>query len=182
MAHPDHVEPLDAFDRMTIRAYRAGLVLSAGGLLAAGGAALTERSGLPAAIALLAGIVLAVGNLHLYDKRIRWVVSWLAWSGLVLLGVSSLATLPRELSAVAYGLLLAALSALLIKEWFCFRIPVVRWTPVALVAAVVLSYLDQTQPAAVAHLLGGLGTGALAIAKLRMPLTHDLGDRSHYQI
>lgn len=181
MAHPHHVEVLDAFDRVTIRTYRAGLLTSA---LALGLLALEtwgRRDGGRAVGLVLVGAVLAVGNLHLYDKRIRWLVQWLTWSGL-LATIAAAATDLRWVGSLGLGLVCAALSALVLKEWFSFRIPLVRATPAVLALGVIARWAGREPLAAVCFGLGALGVASVGVAKLSMPLSHDLGDRRHYQI
>ena len=77
MADPHHVPELDGFDRMTVVLYRTGLVASALALLglAAQQALLAAGIELPIwapRLAILAATALAIADLHLYDKRIRW--------------------------------------------------------------------------------------------------------------
>lgn len=180
MAHPDHIEPLDTFDRRSILAYRTGLVLSSVGLvLMALQLSLRHDVRRPMALVVFA-VILSVGNMHLYDKRVRWVIAWLGWSSLLAFGVADLS--PRFMGSLGLGLSLAALSALVLKEWFCFRIPLVRLTPVVLAVGVISRYAGGERLAALCLGLGACGVAAVAIAKLQMPLTHDMGDRRHYQI
>lgn len=184
MADP-HIQPvLDGFDRGTVRAYRVGLVVSALGLA---WVAASMARGAPAQAAWWAtwlGVVLSVGHLHLYDKRIRWLVQWLAWSALLLRAGGGLwppAAVP-VVASLATGLLLAALSVVVVKEWFCFRIPLVRWTPLVLATGVIGRFLQADTLAMVCFGLGALAVASVAVAKWRMPLGHDVGDRSAYQI
>ena len=80
------------------------------------------------------------------------------------------------------GLLLAAASGLVLKEWFCFRIPLVRATPLVLATGVIAAWVGASAVAAACFGLGALAVAAVAVAKLRMPLGHDIGDRRHYQV
>lgn len=180
MAHPQHVEPLDAFDRRSILAYRTGLVLSSIGLgLTAMQLSVHHEAKRPIAL-LTFGVILSVGNMHLYDKRVRWIIAWLGWGSLLAWAAADVAN--RPLSTLGLGLSLAALSALVLKEWFCFRIPLVRWTPAALFVGVLANHWGHDALTALCFGASALGVAAVAMAKLRMPLTHDMGDRRHYQI
>lgn len=180
MAHPQHIEILDGFDRGSIRAYRTGLVLSAVGLgLTAMQLSVHHDPRRPIALLTFA-VILSVGNMHLYDKRVRFLIAWLGWGALLAHAGADVA--PKVLGTLGLGLSLAALSALVLKEWFCFRIPLVRWTPLVLCVGVLANYGGYDVPAAILFGLAALGVAAVAMAKLRMPLTHDMGDRRHYQI
>ncbi len=180
MADPHIVEELDGFDRFTIRSYRTGLALSAAGLALAGGSLYAGKSPATALTLTAFGTVLSVANMHLYDKRFRWVIAAMAWSSLLVFAVSGAS--PRVLGTLALGLMLAALSALVLKEWFCFRLPGVQATPAVLALGTFARFGGYDTVAAVCFGLGALGVGLVTLAKLRMPLTHDLGARSHYQI
>lgn len=180
MADPHIVEELDGFDRGTILAYRTGLVVATVGLALGGGALWAGQSPTAALTGAAFGTVLSVAHLHLYDKRVRWVIQVLAWSSLCVSIVSDAS--PRVLGTLALGLSMAALSGLVVKEWFCFRIPGVNLTPLVLATGVLAHFLGQDEVAAVAFALGALAVGLVALAKARMPLTHDLGDRRRYQI
>lgn len=175
MADPHHIEPLDGFDRLTVRAYRAGLLLAPVAL----GWLAVEPQAAHARWLATAAIALSVVHLHLYDRKIRWVIQGLTAAGLA---ISAAPTADPTVLALGHGLLLAALSALVLKEWFCFRIPLVRLTPLTLAAAVTLAWGDALPAAQIAYGLGALGVALIAVAKLRMPLTHDIGDRSRYQV
>jgi uncharacterized integral membrane protein len=165
-----------------VRLYRTGLGVAS--LAVAGAAAAAALGGdvrLPATGVGLA-TAMAVANLHLYDKRIRWFVLQLAVGGPCVIALS--AWLPRSdlFGWAGVGLSFAALSALALKEGFCFRVPGVRLVPVALAAS--LLPLVNGAPLYAAPLLGlaALVLLALTVAKLRMPLGHDIGDRSRYQV
>ncbi len=186
MADPQHVEELDGFDRTTVRFYRTGLGVAAAGLLALGIALLADA---PAATgwawwAITAGCALAVADMHLYARDIRWVIGALAWTGAALQLLAP--QLPEGASfLVAHaglGFVFAALSAFALKEQFCFRIPGLRLVPVML-AASLIPMLGGV-PVAAGALLALAGTIylVLAVAKWRMPLHFDIGDKSRYQI
>lgn len=184
MADP-HLHPeLDAFDRRTVRLYRAGLVTATLGLGAVAFALGAGSTSDPAWVVVWVGTVLCAGNLHLYDKRFRWVLAWLAWSALLVRITTP--SMPVEahptLVALGHGLILACLSAVILKEWFCFRIPLVRYAPVVMALGVVAQFLGSNLIAAVSLGLGAIAAGAVAVAKLRMPLGHDIGDRGAYQV
>ena len=184
MAHPDHVSELDGFDRFTVSAYRTGFFLAAAGLLSWALALLGSGSVEGARWATVVGITLSVANIHLYDKRIRWLVPALGWGGLLALSASHLISADWVSSALHLGggLQLAALSALALKEQFCFRIPGLRAVPLFLALGIFASFFGSLSLAAGLFALASGVIGMLAVAKVRMPLHFDIGDRSHYQI
>lgn len=189
MADPQHTPTLDGFDRMTVRLYRAGIGASSVALLGfaaqqvAIGLQLELAPWLPQAAVLLT-TALAVANLHLYDKRVRWVIGAAAWSGafLSLAGAGLQGTAGHWVGHAGLGFLFVSLSALALKERFCFKIPGLRAVPLLLAASLIPLLGGWPIPAAI--LLGGAGLiyGALALAKLRMPLHFDVGNKDAYQI
>lgn len=194
MADPHHIATLDGFDRLTIRLYRAGIVGSA--LMILGLAAVfglrAALLGPPAWVGpvLLAAVgvtsALSAANLHLYDKRVRWILQGAAPLGLALQAVgatlpeTSWASWPLQVAGVGFGFV--TLSGIALKERFCFRIPGLRLVPPLLALALIPVLIDW--PVAAPALLAPAGAvlAWLAVAKLRQPLHLDIGDRRAYQI
>ena len=181
MADPQHVPVLDALDRFTVKLYRSGLVLASAGVLYAGlRGALHSITPLPdLTLPILLGVALCVANMHLYDKLFRWVFGALGMTGAVLWAAASVHPL---VGLAGMGFIFAALSAFALKEQFCFRVPGMRLVPLMLAASLIGFGLEQ--PLVVAGLLipAGILLCILAIAKLRMPLHFDIGNKAHYQI
>lgn len=187
MANPEHVAELDGLDRFTVRLYRAGLALAATALLGGAVALHLSQGAQEARIVGLIGVCtgLSAWNLHLYDKRFRWFMGGLAWTGLM--GISAAVTvLPEDLARIpmlaGLGFCLAAVSSMALKEWFCFRLPVVRSAPLFLAACLIPWVGQQWTAAAVLLGIGGLMVALLAFGKLTMPLHYDIGDKSRYQV
>ncbi len=183
MADPQHTPELDGFDTFTVRLYRASMGLAAAAVAVAAVVAGTGRDPLPALV--LTGLVTAVSvtNLHLYDKRIRWlIVAMGTWGPAI--GAAGLVLAPEQPLVLVFGsgLSLAALSAVALKENFCFRVPGARWVPAWLATGILAVAVGQLPLAAVCLGVGALLVGALFVAKVRMPLSHDIGDRTRYQI
>ena len=63
--------------------------------------------------------------LHIYDKRVRFLLQGLAWGGLMLAACGAPAIL-------VLGAALATLCGLAFKEQFCFAIPGIRLLPLLL--------------------------------------------------
>ena len=187
MADPHHIPALDAFDWLTVRLYRGGIALSAIGLLALAATLATPvLSGLrPAAEgAVLVGAAASIANMHLYDKRIRWVIGASGWVGAVLLVNSGHGgpTLEPWVHHAGLGFVVVSFSAVAIKEQFCFKIPGLRAVPALLALSLIPMLLGQGPVAAALLGVAGLVYAALAVAKMRMPLHFDVGNKAAYQI
>jgi len=194
VADPHVIEDLDGFDRLTVALYRTGLGLSGLGVLGLSGLYLARalgvsigRDGLTAALlGTTMAIALSAACVHLYDKRIRWFIAGCAPLGLALQAVGLALPSPFWLAwpvqVAGVGFALVSLSALAFKEWFCFRIPGLRLVPVLLGLGTLPVVLDWDLGVPVLWGPAGLLVVALTVAKLRMPLTHDIGDRSRYQV
>lgn len=184
MADPQHVPEMDAFDVRSVRLYRLGLVLTALGLLASGLLVVFDPESFFAgrnAVAL--GAAVSGSNLHLYDKRIRSLIVSAAWFGVVVMlcAVPIEGTLGRAVDVAGLGLVFVALSGFALKEQFCFKVPLMRAVPWLLAASLVPLLAEWWLIAGVLLLLAGASFGLLAVAKLRMPLHYDIGDKSKYQ-
>ncbi|MEN0061444.1 MAG: DUF2301 domain-containing membrane protein [Myxococcota bacterium] len=186
MADPDHIPQMDAFDRLTVGLYRAGLLGQALGLFVISATEIGWAARDVGPLAMLTAVALSVGNLHLYDKRIRWLISTSGWLGAVL--VVAAATLPESawvealLHYAGLGFLFVVTSALALKERFCFRLPGLQAVPVALAGGVATGLFGFGTLTAVALGLSGLVVALLAVAKLRMPVHVDIGNKDAYQV
>lgn len=187
MADPHHIEELDGLDRLTVRLYRSGIALSAVGLLLAAavyGAGQDEAWGRATWTLVLAGAALCIADMHLYAKHIRWVIGASGWLGAVLVFGADAATEPLQpwVRFAGVGFVFVSLSGFALKEQFCFRIPLLRAVPLLLAASLVPLLAGIGWAAAALLGVAGLVYGALAVAKMRMPLHFDVGDKSKYQV
>lgn len=186
MADPHLTPTLDGLDRLTVRAYRVGLLIMAVGLGLMAASFVGHDVGLhmDGRFTLAVGATLSAWNLHLYDRRFRWVFHGLAWTALLAMGWA--ATRPGGPAAwfareLGIGLHLAFLSAVALKEQFCFRVPVLRLMPVVLVPTA-LGHAFDLGPLAPVGLAFACAIGLLmATVKFTQPLGHDIGDRRAYQ-
>ncbi len=84
MANPEIESELDGIDRLSVCLYRLGLSLTAL-LLLCRGAGVLGVAGAVVAVQWLTMLVVASGLcgfcLHLYDKRVRFLLQGLAWAG-----------------------------------------------------------------------------------------------------
>jgi uncharacterized integral membrane protein len=190
MADPDHTPTLDGFDELTVRLYRSGLTIAAFSLVLIGLLQLGRGLGLSEPppiwetrtwLLCLIGTAGAICNMHLYDKRIRWFVGVCGWIGAVFL-VSSGGPESKWLFHAGLGFIFVSLSAYALKEQFCFRIPGLRLVPLLLATSLLPMLGGQPVFSGLLLLISGLIYSALVIAKWRMPLHFDVGDKSHYQI
>ncbi len=186
MADPQHVPVLDRFDIATVRLYRSGLVLASVALVASAVVhGLGHRELQPALwLAVTAGVALSVQNMHLYAKTIRWVIGAACWVGVVLQLGAGLLHGPAEIwvRTAGLGFVFVSLSGFALKEQFCFKVPFLRLVPLFLAASLVGPLAGQDALTAVLHGASGLVVGVLAVAKLRMPVHYDVGDKSAYQV
>ena len=178
MANPEIESELDGIDRLTVCLYRLGLSLAAMLLVWRGVDLLIGRAHLsqPVWLATLAVACGACGLcLHIYDKRIRFILQGLGWGGVMLNACGAPDTL-------VLGAALATLSGLAFKEQFCFAIPGIRLVPLLLPLLWGLELIRLEWAAALLALTSGLLLCLLCLAKWRMPLHFDIGDKERYQI
>ena len=195
---------VEARDVREVLLYRAGIAVCAGAMVlalaaSAGGPAGADwlahrRLPLTAAVLLLtAGTGLSVATIHLYIRGFRALLRWLYAAGaaglllvVVWAGLSGRAFLGLLLGSpvglVAWGPVLAALCGVAVKEAVCFgRIEAVLFatlTPL-LVAGRLWGFLGPRS----LQLLFAADTVLLcvfAVAKARMPVERDIGDKSLY--
>lgn len=178
MANPEVESELDGIDRLSVCLYRLGLSLTALLLLCRGVGLLGGPVSLSPAV-WLTMLVVASGLcgfcLHIYDKRIRFLLQGLAWGGLMLAACGAPAIL-------VLGAALATLCGLAFKEQFCFAIPGIRLLPLLLPLLWLLEWTPFAWATALVALVSGLLLGLLSLAKWRMPLHFDIGDRGRYQL
>ncbi len=179
MADPHLTPDLDGWDRLTVSVYRGSLVVASVAGLAAAGSLATGGNGAPGHTVATAAAAIAAVTVHLYARVVRGVLAWLAVGGLILVGLEGADGL---LSQAGRGLVYAGLGALAFKEWFCFRIPGLRAVPLFLAWGVLVQAFGDPVWASPGFGLGFALVGVMALAKLRMPLGHDIGDRSAYQV
>ena len=123
MADPHHIPVLDGFDRWTVQVYRAGLATSSVGLLGLAAALLLDPTGswrTGAQVLVVAGCALSISCMHLYDKRIRWVIAASGWTGAVLLltAQGAPASIGHWIHHAGLGFVFVSLSGFAVKEQF----------------------------------------------------------------
>lgn len=171
MADIHHQEKLDRIDYATVAAYRGCFLLAAMAIALIG---LSHNAvGQPL---LIISALIASACVHLYDKTIRWFIQASALFSVCLLTANVLPSL-------AIGASLTVWCGLSIKEYYCFRIRLIRITPLVLVVFWLCFALPIWQP--LLYVFSGLSCVLLltiGIAKCRQPFHFDIGDKSKFQV
>ncbi len=189
MADPQHTPITNFQDKFTVVLYRIGImVMAVAAILSVVNYFVPIEFIHQRFIPLFAaGAALSSAHVHLYDPRFRYFIPLMTWIGLVLLGFNSTVEIEnvptRNLwSSMALGFFYAGASMFAIKEQFCFRIPGLQLVPIFLFISVIAHYVDASlieiislSPAAILLLW-------LSIAKWKMPLHFDIGDKSKYTV
>lgn len=169
MADPHIQSELDSLDRLTVILYRCVLTTSA----AIMAVMIWEPNFAVPAIVVTA--LIAASTVHIYDKRFRLLImgSGLFAAIWLILGLWS---------PLALGAALFTFSALAIKEFFCFQIKILKLTPLML-AGFWFSQVFGLEHISIAFsMAGSILLAIAAVAKWRMPIHFDIGDKSRYQV
>lgn len=186
MANPEHVEILDQFDKLSVCMYRTGISLFPCALLSYAllfanklnyfnYLTISETTSLS-----LLGIATALcaANLHVYDKRVRAIITYSGWLGLLL----SLVLINSHYLWLAQGFMFITFSGIALKESFCFKVAGLKITPILLSLAVLMMAMLQWMLVIVLFVMTSLIFAFLAQAKWQMPLHFDIGKKTLYQI
>ncbi|MUK60413.1 hypothetical protein GNP81_12495 [Aliivibrio fischeri] len=187
MASIDHIEKLDALDKLSVVTYRTGLTLF-GITLIVFSLAIADDIGfilikndylMELALALFAvSSAMSAANLHVYDKKVRLIITWSAWIGLVLL-----ITIDSEILAwLPIGFLCVCFSGIALKESFCFKVIGLKAIPFLLCISILMLAIEVWLIAIICLFLSGVIFIFLAIQKWKMPLHFDIGNKANYQI
>ncbi|OCH34137.1 DUF2301 domain-containing membrane protein [Aliivibrio fischeri] len=187
MASIDHIEKLDALDKLSVVTYRTGITLF-GITLIVFSLAIADDIGfilikndylMELALALFAvSSAMSAANLHVYDKKVRLIITWSAWIGLVLL-----ITIDSEILAwLPIGFLCVCFSGIALKESFCFKVIGLKAIPFLLCISILMLAIEVWLIAIICLFLSGVIFIFLAIQKWRMPLHFDIGNKANYQI
>ena len=187
MADPDHIPHLDGFDELTVRLYRGGLSLAALSLVSVGafGLAWFERISHPSvwetpAFGFTAWLELqAPSRICIYTRSRRWFIGVSGWFGAILLVASRGETLLLPHGWLGFLVcravwICAQRAVLLSNPRPSTSPPLSRWLALPL-------FFGKPLFAGIPLLLSGLIYSALVVAKWRMPLHFDVGDKSKYQ-
>lgn len=185
MANPEHIENLDFFDKYTVIFYRTGITLFSLSTLFFVISQLSNLNFFPlkylnSSIALAS--LLSASSLHVYDKKFRWIFAFPTWLSLCIGFVFTQEQISNPtFRAILLGLFYITFSGLFIKEYFCFRIFALPFTPLFLATSLIPQTMEnlnlQAYILAPVAILGVL----LSYKKWNMPLHFDIGNRSYYQ-
>ncbi|MGB2078867.1 MAG: DUF2301 domain-containing membrane protein [Vibrio sp.] len=169
-------ETLDRIDYISVFLYRLGFIISALLIAALGLAPWVDLPTLKLINLIAYSALLSACCVHLYDKTIRWL----------LLGASLFAMLWLQFEIwpqLALGASLVTLCGLSIKEYYCFRIQLIRITPLVLVGFwLSFALLPWLWLQLIFACLSSLLLMMIGIAKFKQPFDYDIGDKSKFQI
>lgn len=181
MADINIKEKLDMLDRIQVILYRTGIMLSGFALFLPITNTFFNGSIFYFQPTLILACILIASSLHIYSKVIRYLLSHATWLALVIFTMNQLLELQLHPGWIN-GFLLITLSGIAFKESFCFNIPGLKLMPLILLTATI-AQLNNAQPVFIATCsVAALLTLFMSIAKWRMPLHFDIGDKSKYQI
>ncbi|GEA50036.1 membrane protein [Vibrio inusitatus NBRC 102082] len=184
MANPEHKEQLDGLDKISVVSYRLGITLFALSLLSLFSAELLcvlEVKFAPFlrewSLNLIAvSAALSAANIHVYDKKIRSIITWSSWIGLTLFIV-----IPTK-EWLYLGFMFITFSGIALKESYCFKVKGLNLIPLLLILSVLVLWMKEPTILAPLAGLSGLIYALLAIEKWKMPLHFDIGKKANYQI
>ncbi|MGB5684208.1 MAG: DUF2301 domain-containing membrane protein [Candidatus Electrothrix sp.] len=186
MANPEHTPEMSSLDNMTVALYRTGLTIAAVTALIYSveriiGVQILGIFYLPV---FAAGIALASADVHLYDPKFRWFFPFVSWIGFVILAfaytLKGISPLADTLANLSLGFFYVGAGMFALKESFCFRIIGLPLVPLFLCGSVLNRLLGSSSVEPYFLLPAALLLTWLVIAKWRMPLHFDVGDKSMY--
>ncbi|MCW5202174.1 MAG: DUF2301 domain-containing membrane protein [Candidatus Electrothrix communis] len=186
MATPEHTPEMSSLDNMTVALYRTGLTIVASAALLYSierilGVRILGAFYLPV---FALGIALASANVHLYDPRFRWFMPFMSWIGFTILAFAY--TLKNSgstgdiLANLSLGFFYVGASMFAVKESLCFQITGLPTVPLFLCGSALSRLFGFTTAEPYFLLPAALLLTWLVIAKWRMPLNFDVGDKSLY--
>lgn len=175
MADPHIHSKLDKLDYLTVIIYRLGFTFCCPviALLPWQTELDFEAVGLIEKLVFVCAIMCA-SSLHIYMKSFRLLLQMATWAGLicVLLGFPE----------IGLGGAFITLGGLCYKEYFCFKIPGLPFQPLILGVLWFSLQFEITSASIVFSSLASLLFLVVSIAKWRMPLHFDIGDKAKYEV
>nr|WP_321461588.1 DUF2301 domain-containing membrane protein [uncultured Cohaesibacter sp.] len=169
MADPHIKSEMDWFDYISVILYRLGFVLAAPSV-----ALLPWQSDYPARELCFVAAAMCASSLHIYMKSFRLTLQGACWVGLV----CAMLGFPM----IGLGGAFITLGGLCFKEYFCFKVPGLPLQPLLLAGLWFALILGALPVAQILAALSALLFFIVSIAKWRMPLHFDIGDKSKYEI
>ncbi|CAK8711508.1 Putative integral membrane protein [Candidatus Electrothrix laxa] len=186
MATPEHTPEMNSLDNMTVALYRTGLTIAALAALIYSieriiGVQILGVFYLPV---FATGIALASADVHLYDPKFRWFFPFVSWIGFVILAfaytLKGTSPLADTLANLSFGFFYVAAGMFALKESLCFRIIGLPLVPLFLCGSILSRLLGAASSEPYFLFPAALLLTWLVIAKWRMPLHFDIGDKSMY--
>ncbi len=175
MADPHIKSPMDFLDSLTVIIYRLGLTLACPAIAllpwqsASSPWLITHIDSLVVICAIM-----CASSLHIYMKSFRLLLQMATWIGIIFILMGY--------PAIGLGGALVTLGGLCFKEYLCFRIPGLPLQPIILgVLWFTLQYEISTTSKLLA-VVSALLFLVVSVAKWRMPLYFDIGDKTKYDI
>jgi len=186
MATPEHTPEMSSLDNMTVALYRTGLTIAAVIALVYSIERIlnVQILGVFYLPLFAAGIALASANVHLYDPRFRWFIPFMSWIGFMILAFAY--TLKNSdptgdiLANLSLGFFYVGASMFAVKESLCFQITGLPTVPLFLCGSALSRLFGFSSAEPYFLLPAALLLTWLVIAKWRMPLHFDVGDKSMY--
>jgi len=186
MANPEHEEKLDFLDKVSVSLYRTGisvfsLFLFVYSIVLIGQSGMFNVSATMNHIlfvGLACGAMLSAANVHVYNKVVRYVISWSTWLGIFMM----LADSTHTIVWLSLGLLFITFSGIALKESFCFKVIGLKLVPILLAVSVFLIFFKLWLISGVLLLVASSVLLYLSKEKWHMPLHFDIGDKSRYQV
>ncbi|XCN72507.1 MAG: DUF2301 domain-containing membrane protein [Candidatus Electrothrix aestuarii] len=186
MANPEHTPEMNSLDNMTVALYRTGLTIAALAALMYSFERIIGMQflGIFYLPIFAAGIALASADVHLYDPKFRWFFPFVSWIGFIILAFAyafkGKTPLAATLADLSLGLFYVGAGMFALKESFCFRIIGLPLVPLFLCGSIINRLLGFPTAEPYFLLPAALLLTWLCIAKWRMPLHFDIGDKSLY--
>nr|WP_321456239.1 DUF2301 domain-containing membrane protein [uncultured Cohaesibacter sp.] len=169
MADPHIKSEMDWLDYLTVIVYRLGFLLAIPSILL-----LPWDTAFPTEKLCFVAAAMCASSLHIYMKNFRLLLQAATWGGLIcfVLGFETF----------GLGGAMITLGGLCFKEYFCFKVPGLPAQPLLLAALWFSLVLGLTPIAQIIAGISALLFLIVSIAKWRMPLHFDIGDKSKYQV
>lgn len=187
MADPQHTPHMSTLDNFTVILYRIGLLTMAVSTLLfiiekLSHTPLLQQFYLPT---FAIGAALSSGNVHLYDVRFRWFIPLMSWLGFIFLAVSygiksETSSLSHIMETGSLGFFYAGAGMFAVKEQFCFKIPGLQTVPFLLAASIGCRFFHMEMFESIILIPASILLLILSIAKWKMPLHFDVGDKTKY--
>jgi len=169
MADPHIKSPMDQWDHLLVIIYRLGFTLAFPVI-----ALLPWNLDYPVENFVFLSAAMCASSLHIYSKPIRLLLQFATWAGLLCFVFG----LPN----IAMGGAFITLGGLCYKEYFCFKVPGLRFQPLILAALWLCMVFNADIAARVLATISAFLFLVTSVYKWRMPRHFDIGDKTKYDV